>query len=198
MGERGNLLVADSGAVSVWELMSPLGPTVGVTDAVGEAARALQAHGETVVMVDAAHRAVGTITEADLEAAARQDPAGWRHGRCEQLVRAEVGWVRPEDPVEGVVWAYRHGPIRPVLVFNGEQAVGIVHPSAVFQWCAAHLPSVLPALSQRAADQAGASQAPSPAPPRAGRAGPPQGSTWSLTARIAGRRREEPERTQTR
>lgn len=160
MGERGNLLVADSRVVNVWELMSPLGPTVGATDAVGEAARALQAHGETVVLVDAAQRAVGTLTEADLEAAARQDPAGWRHGRCEQVVRTGEGWVRPEDPVEGVVWAYRHGPIRSVLVFNGEQAVGIVHPSAVFQWCAGHLPAVLPALRQRAADQATATEPP--------------------------------------
>lgn len=160
MGERDDLLVADSGLVPVWELMSPLGPTVGTTDAVGEAAHALSSHGETVVLVDAAQRAVGTLTEADLEAAARQDPTGWRHGRCEQVVRTGEGWVRPEDPVEGVVWAYRHGPIRPVLVFNGEQAVGIVHPSAVFQWCARHLPAVLPALSQRAAGQVTATEPP--------------------------------------
>jgi CBS domain-containing protein len=152
--------MAGSPAVSVWESMSPLGPTVGATDAVGEAVRALQAHGETVVLVDAAQRAVGTLTEADLEAAARQDPTGWRHGSCGQVVRTGEGWVRSEDPVEGVVWAYRHGPIRSVLVFNGGQAVGIVHPSAVFQWCAGHLPAVLPALRQRAADQATATEPP--------------------------------------
>ncbi|MCY1157887.1 MAG: hypothetical protein MOP51_909, partial [Citricoccus sp.] len=54
MGERDDRPVTGSGAVCVGEPMSPSGPTVGATDVVGEAARVLQAHGETVVMMDTA------------------------------------------------------------------------------------------------------------------------------------------------
>ncbi|HRO31664.1 hypothetical protein [Citricoccus sp.] len=145
---------------TVRDLMSPLGVTAYEGDLVAEVAVRLSGPADTVVLVDAAGRAVGVIVATDIERFGRQQAGRWLDRRWFDLGGPDQAWVRPEHPVEGVVWHYRHGPIRPLLVFNGNEAIGVVHPSAVFQWCAEHLPAVLPELSQRAAAQArGASPA---------------------------------------
>jgi hypothetical protein len=141
---------------TVRDLMSPLGRTVSEVDTLGHAADLVQAQGGVVALVDETGHAIGTITHTDLQATAAQDPEHWQTRPCQDLPTLQQGRVRPEHPIEGVVWHYRQDQIRPALVFNGPEAVGLLHPTAVFQWCAQHLPTALPALSQRAADLAAA------------------------------------------
>jgi ABC-type transporter Mla MlaB component len=141
---------------TVAELMSPLGRTVCEADTLGHAADLIDAQGGMVALVNQTGHAIGTIIHTDLQAVAAQDPEHWRTRPCRDLPTRQDSSVRPEHLIRGVVWHYRQDQIRPLLVLNGPEAVGVLHPTAVFQWCAQHLPTALPVLSQRAADLAAA------------------------------------------
>ncbi|MCY1159275.1 MAG: hypothetical protein MOP51_2300 [Citricoccus sp.] len=155
-GHTGPRVPVTPAEATVGELMSPLGRTVCETETLGHAADLIDAQGGVVALVNETGQAIGTLTHTDLQAAATQDPEHWRTRPCRDLPTRQDSSVRPEHLIRGVVWHYRQEKIRPLLVFNGPEAIGLLHPTVVFQWCAQHFPSALPALSQRAADLAAA------------------------------------------
>ena len=117
----------------VHELMSPVDASVSHTQSLHDAAQGMVPGGAMVVL-DLSHRPIGLITEDDLTVIAGQDPRGWEKRRCAHLMRPVEGSLSMEHPVEAVLRRYRQGETFPMLVFNADSVVGILYPSAVFQW----------------------------------------------------------------
>lgn len=124
----------------VHELMSPVEACLLSTQSLSEAAGRI-VPGGAVVVLGLSHRPVGLITESDLRLTSEQDPQGWMKRRCAYGMRPVEDGVRTDDPIEGVLWRYRQGETLPMPVLNGDAAVGVLYPSAVFQWCAERQPS---------------------------------------------------------
>ena len=135
----------------VRELISPLAATVWWTQSVEDAARHIEADAEAVVVLDLSNRPVGVITQADVDQITSQHPQTWAKKRCACLARSSEHRVRPEHSIEGVIWRYQQEDIQPLLVSNGDEAVGVLHPGAVLRWCAEHHPTAFDALSSRTA-----------------------------------------------
>lgn len=107
------------------------------------------------MVLNLSSRPVGLITEADIDHLAQQEPATWERKRCACLMRSSPVHLQLGDSLEDIIACYQSGHMRPLLVFDATEAVGIVYPSTVFQWCASHYPAGLEALSQRTASCTG-------------------------------------------
>lgn len=130
----------------VRDLVSPIGPTLWGTQSLEEAAQRLSASGGAVVVLNLSSRPVGLITESDLDLIAKQEPETWKRKRCACLMRSSPVHLQMGDSLEDIITCYQPGQIRPLLVFDATEAVGIVYPNTVFQWCASHYPAALEAL----------------------------------------------------
>lgn len=126
---------------SVNQLMSAITSNLFVTQSLQEAEALVcdgnTSGGETAALVnDLSHRPVGLITEADLAEIAARHPGDWRKKRCACLLTEDLDFLRPEHDIEGVLERYRADDVRPLLVLEGDDPVGVVYPPAVFAWCA--------------------------------------------------------------
>jgi hypothetical protein len=146
---------------TVREVLSPIGPTVLASHSLGQAAHEISVWGEPVVVMDVSDQPLGVITEDDLDSIALDDAAtlvalddtaefgnttDWRKMPCSRLVEAPQHVLRAEDPIERVLAHYQQHEVYPLLVFDGQHAVGIVHPGSVYEWCAEHDPGALDTL----------------------------------------------------
>ena len=149
------------GDTAVRELMSPIGPTVLASHPLGQAAHEISVWGEPVVVMDVSDKPVGVITEDDLDSVALDDAAtlvalddtaefdnatDWRKIPCSRLVEVPQQVLYVDDPIERVLAQYEQDQVHPLLVFDGQNAVGIIHPTSVYEWCAEHDPSTLTKL----------------------------------------------------
>ena len=140
---------------TVREVLSPIGPTVLASQSLGQAAHEISVWGEPVVVMDVLDQPLGVITEDDLDSIALDDAAtlvalddtaefgnttDWRKIPCSRLVEAPQHVLRADDPIELVLAHYQQHEVYPLLVFDGQHAVGIVHPGSVYEWCAEHDP----------------------------------------------------------
>ena len=140
---------------TVREVLSPIGPTVLASHPLGQAAHEISVWGEPVVVMDVSDQPLGVITEDDLDSVALDDAATlvalddtaefdnaaqWRKIPCSRLVEAPQHVLRAYDPIELVLAHYQQHEVYPLLVFDGQHAVGIVHPGSVYEWCAEHDP----------------------------------------------------------
>lgn len=140
---------------TVREVLSPIGPTVLASHPLGQAAHEISVWGEPVVVMDVSDQPLGVITEDDLDSIALDDAATlvalddtaefdnaahWRKIPCSRLVEAPQHVLRADDPIELVLAHYQQHEVYPLLVFDGQHAVGIVHPGSVYEWCAEHDP----------------------------------------------------------
>lgn len=119
----------------VEELMRPVKASIFHTQSVHDAAHAVTPGGALVVR-DLSHRPIGLITEDDIMVTATQDPESWTKRRCAHLMRPIEGGIHRSHSVDAVMERYRQGETYPMLVFDGDSAVGVLYPSAVFQWSA--------------------------------------------------------------
>src|SRR5690625_1310665 len=161
---------------TVREVLSPIGPTVLASHPLGQAAHEISVWGEPVVVMDVSDQPLGVITEDDLDSVALDDAATlvalddtaefdntahWRKIPCSRLVEVPQHVLRADDPIERVLALYRQDEAHPLLVFDGQIAIGIVHPRSVCEWCAENDPDRLTQL----VDQTVAEDVPADATP---------------------------------
>ena len=165
------------GDTTVRELMSPIGPTVLASHSLGQAAHEIGVWGEPVVVMDVSDQPLGVITEDDLDSVALDgaatlvalddttdfdNAANWRKIPCSRLVEVPQQVLRADDPIECVLAQYQQDEAHPLLVFDGQNAIGIVHPRSVYEWCAENDPDRLTQLiDQPAAEGVPADATPS-------------------------------------
>lgn len=140
---------------TVREVLSPIGPTVLASHPLGQAAHEISVWGEPVVVMDVSDQPLGVITEDDLDSVALDDAATlvalddtaefdnaahWRKIPCSRLVEVPQQVLRADDPIARVLAQYQQDEAHPLLVFDGQNAIGIVHPRSVYEWCAEHDP----------------------------------------------------------
>lgn len=73
--------------------------------------------------------------------------------RCGNVIVPPSRYLHPEDFFDVAVAVLRQDGVRPLLVLHGAELLGVLEPSAVFQWCAVHRPAALEELSQRACER---------------------------------------------
>lgn len=131
---------------TVRQLMSPVERAISVTQSLDEAARLVCETQAPAVLVDLSHQPVGLITESSLAAVAARDPERWSRRRCACLVQSAADFLTPEESIESVLGRYRDGEATPLLVLEGNRAVGILHQDDVFTWCLEQPVSIFDAL----------------------------------------------------
>lgn len=130
----------------VRDLMDPPTATVWWSQSILEATRRMTEDADTIVVLDLSNRAAGLITRADVDRMVAQHPQTWTKKRCACLTRPAQNRMRPDQSIEGVIWRYQREGVKPLLVFNGEEAVGVLHPGPVLSWCAEHHPAAFEKL----------------------------------------------------
>ncbi|MBE1514429.1 CBS domain-containing protein [Nesterenkonia halotolerans] len=118
------------------ELMSPVEHTIVSTQPLGDAANLLRDSDAAVLVRDPSGHTKGLLAARDLAAHAAQNPEGWHQILCAAACPAGTGFLRAQQPVEGVLWLYRTEKVQPLPVLNGWKPVGILYPEPVFLWCA--------------------------------------------------------------
>lgn len=130
----------------VQDLVSPVGSSLLATQPLQEAARRIAADGRPVAVLNLSAQPIGVITEADLDLIREQKPGEWMTRRCASLIPTSRRWVRLKACVEHLLGFYQRETICPLLALDGSRAVGVIYPSTVYHWCAAHYPAALDTL----------------------------------------------------
>lgn len=135
----------------IGDLLRPLGCSVCETQSVEAAQQALsRTQSEMVIVRDLRDRPVGVLTYEDLKSAKAAHPEAWAHKRCASTVTHMPALLGPEDPIQVCVKYYQDHGVRPVVVFAGQEPVGVLHPTEVFQWCAQRDGDLVEELADRA------------------------------------------------
>lgn len=129
------------------DLMEPIAAMIYHTQSLKDAAQRLTPGGVLVVL-DLEYCPIGLLTDEDLSTSIKQDPQGWADRRCASLVHRIEACVGMDHPIEGVLKRYRQGETAPMLVINGVTVVGVLYPSAVFEWRTEHQPAALNTTSE--------------------------------------------------
>lgn len=127
----------------VSELMSPISATIGMDDTLQDAATKVTEGRETLVVVSLQGAPIGFVSARDVRTAAWQDPHRWWAKRCASLVQICENSLHPAHTVEMAIQRYRDEGVKPLLVFDGDAAVGLLDPHAVRRWCRDHGPALL-------------------------------------------------------
>lgn len=122
-------------AAVVADLMSPLTASIGITQPLREAANLLSETDEGLVVNSLSFEPVGFLPAEHLRAVMDGADPTWQKKLCSSLMQTSEHRIRPEHAVEGIIHQYRDDGAQTMLVFNGETAVGLLHPETVYQWC---------------------------------------------------------------
>lgn len=134
-------------------VLAPLGPVVRTDDGVEYAVQLLDdGDVDYVAVVDESGGPLGLITGGDIVRLQRENPQHWAGMRCGNVIVPPSRYLHPEDFFDVAVAVLRQDGVRPLLVLHGAELLGVLEPSAVFQWCAVHRPAALEELSQRACE----------------------------------------------
>lgn len=121
----------------VRDFLRPAEPSVCSTQSLEAALQAMfRADSEHVVVRDMRGCPIGVITREDIRTFKAALPTAWSQRRCAQAVVSMPAVLRPEDSPKACVQYYRDHGIRPLVIFDGKEPVGLLHPTEVFQWCA--------------------------------------------------------------
>ncbi|MCH8566555.1 hypothetical protein LTH96_12605 [Nesterenkonia sp. LB17] len=145
-GRHATLRSRGARELRVSDLMSPVESVVSVTASLSDAAALVRGLDAAALVVGLSHQPLGLITEAVLAEVALEHPAQWEKKRCAALIGVAPGPLSPEDPIEEVLARYRISGAQPLLVLDGDYAVGIIYPDPVFSWCLTQPSSVFDAL----------------------------------------------------
>lgn len=117
----------------IGDLLRPLGCSVSETQSLEAAQQALaRTQSEMVIVRDLHDRPVGVLTREDLKTIKAAHPETWAHKRCASTVTHMPAQLSPADPIQECVTYYQAHGVRPVVVFAGQEPVGVVHPTEVF------------------------------------------------------------------
>ncbi|MBE1514428.1 CBS domain-containing protein [Nesterenkonia halotolerans] len=134
------------------------------TQSVGAAQQALARNqSELVIIRDLHDRPIGVLTSENIDAFTAAHPQDWWHRRCAQAVVQMPETLGPEDSPGACAQYYREHGVRPVVIFDQDDPLGLLHPTEVFQWCAQHDDSVVEELAARARAVPHRQQSPVPA-----------------------------------
>lgn len=132
------------------DAVRPLRPQILATDDVGIALKQLQETGvDYLVVADAAGSPIGLITHADFDHLS-WNPEDSPPAPCADLIETPIQSLHPEDSFDGAVSMLQASGVRPLLVRDEGEPIGVLEPTTVFQWCAQHRPKVLEELAERA------------------------------------------------
>lgn len=130
------------------DVLMPLGPLVRAADGVEDALQLLARSGvDYVTVTDDGNAPLGLITRNDVDHLQRENPHHWADMRCGNVIVPPGRYLHPDDSFNAAVDVLRDDGVRPLLILDGTEMVGVLAPSAVFQWCAEHRPSVLEELA---------------------------------------------------
>lgn len=133
----------------VRELLRPIGLSLCETLPLNSAERLLRETGDDyVVITNLSDQHIGVITERDISELKLDRPEKWASRRCACAVQQQPT-LQVDAVVDDVIELFRHEDIRPLLVFQGPEVLGVLRPTEVFQWCAEHRPEALNELASR-------------------------------------------------
>lgn len=117
--------------MQVLELMSVAPRSVWVTQSLPDAVSLFDHQNPAVVVVDLREKPVGVITKAAISHEAARNPGRWTRMRCAHLMAPLTCRLRAEDSLEEALAHYSgYGP-RPLLVFDGDDLIGVLYPEYV-------------------------------------------------------------------
>ncbi|MGJ9372589.1 CBS domain-containing protein [Nesterenkonia sp. CF4.4] len=130
-------------------VLAALGPEVFASEDIAMARQRLRQGGvEHLVVTDAAGRSVGFLTRADLDLLDRI-PGVSSSTPCADLIATSVPSLHPEDSFDAAIATLQIHGVRPLLVCEDEELIGVLEPTTVIQWCAQHRPNALEELVAR-------------------------------------------------
>ncbi|WP_218221013.1 CBS domain-containing protein [Nesterenkonia sp. Act20] len=140
----------DTPATQARDLIQPLGSTLCETRSLDSADRLLREVGlDYVVITNLSDHAIGIITERDIAELQLARPEKWASRRCACAVHPHPT-LQADVTMAEVVELFSHTEIRPLLVLEGREALGVLRPTEVFQWCAQYWPAALDQLARHA------------------------------------------------
>lgn len=133
------------------DALMPLGPLIRAADGVEAALHLLtEADVDYVTVTDDGGAPLGLVTRGDIDQLQRENPHHWADMRCGNVTVPPGRYLHPDDSFNAAVETLKDDGVRPLLILKGTEMVGVLAPSAVFQWCAEHRPAALEELAQLA------------------------------------------------
>lgn len=143
----------DLPATTVRELLHPIGLSLCETLPLSNAERLLSRTGtDYVVIRNLSDQPIGVITERDITKLKLARPENSASLRCACAVQQQPT-LRADAGLNEAIELFLHEQIRPLLVFNSHEVIGVLRPTEVFQWCAEHRPDALDELATHAQHQ---------------------------------------------
>ncbi|RJN32952.1 hypothetical protein [Nesterenkonia natronophila] len=138
---------------TVRDALVPLNGHVLASEGVETALQRMRTAGvEYLVITDPEDGPLSLITREDTEQLQSKHPDLWSAMRCGNVVVAPSRFLQADEGLGAAAEVLKSEGVRPLLVVDGEDIVGALEPTAVFQWCAEHRPAVLDELAQLARD----------------------------------------------
>ncbi|MDZ5076928.1 hypothetical protein [Nesterenkonia sp. HG001] len=146
----------DDGGVPIRAVMTPVRSTISTVQSLHEASERVS-EGEDLVVLSLAHQPLGLIRQERLRAMMLHSEEDWRHKRCASLVETFADQVSADafldDPsVAETLRRCQEPDVGPVVVVDGDEAVGTLVPEQLHR----HLSAGLKASQARVDQSAGA------------------------------------------
>lgn len=139
------------GTPSLRDALVPVNAQILTSDGVETALERLQAAGTDYILVtDPIDGPIGLITREDIEQLQWKHPDYWAAMRCGNAVSPPARFIHPAASFDAAVDMFKDEGVRPLLVVDSGAIVGVLEPTAVFQWCAEYWPAALEELAQLA------------------------------------------------
>ncbi|GAA1179308.1 hypothetical protein [Nesterenkonia xinjiangensis] len=140
---QGAVREPDDGGVPVRTVMAPVRSTISTVQSLQEASERVS-EGEDLVVLSLAHQPLGLIRQERLRAMMLHSEEDWRHKRCASLVETFADHVSVDafldDPsVAEAIRRCQEPEVGPLLVVDGDEAVGILDPDELHRHRSAEL-----------------------------------------------------------
>jgi signal-transduction protein with cAMP-binding, CBS, and nucleotidyltransferase domain len=140
-----------SGSSPVGDFLLPLYGRVLASEGVDTALQHMEAAGvECLVITDPEDGPLGLITRDDIEQLQWKHPDLWSAMRCGNVVVAPSRFIHAHETFAAAAEILKSEGVRPLLVLESGNILGVLEPTAVFQWCAEHQPTFLEELAELA------------------------------------------------
>ncbi|MBO0596282.1 CBS domain-containing protein [Nesterenkonia sp. E16_7] len=134
-------------ATTVRQLLHPLGLSLCETLPLDSAEQMLRESGSGyVVITNMSDQPIGVITDRDIREVKLARPEKWASRRCACAVQVHPA-LQAGMVIDEVIELFSYQEIRPLLVREGHEVIGVLRPTEVFQWAAEHRPEALELLA---------------------------------------------------
>ena len=137
----------ESLATTVRQLLHPLGRSLCETLPLDSAEQMLRESGSGyVVITNMSDQPLGVITDRDVREVQLARPKKRASPRCASAVQVHPA-LHAGVVIDEVIELFSHQEIRPLLVTEDHEVIGVLRPTEVFQWAAEHRPEALELLA---------------------------------------------------